>query len=229
MPEPMPEPLPQPPVLCVLDAQQGTAEPEWAVVIKPTGLHAVPGRTPDKFDSIQARARIAFPHADGPITVHRLDRDTSGLMILGLTRAAHSFLSVQFQDRKVTKVYTALLERTPPSIESEINLPLIVDWPNRPRHHVNHDTGKPARTKYRVVEAGEPCRVELTPITGRTHQLRVHAAHPVESGGMGAPILGDSLYGSPGSAPRLMLHASRLSVTLPGDRRPTTFESPAEF
>ncbi|MEO1716622.1 MAG: pseudouridine synthase [Planctomycetota bacterium] len=224
----MPDPPPLPPVLCVLDAEPG-GTPTWAVVIKPTGLHAVPGRTPDKFDSIQARARIAFPHAEGPITVHRLDRDTSGLMILGLTRAAHSHLSVQFQDRKVTKTYTALLERTPPANESEINLPLIVDWPNRPRHHVNHDTGKPARTTYRVTTPGQPCRVELTPITGRTHQLRVHAAHPVQTGGMGAPILGDPLYGSPDSASRLMLHASRLSITLPGRRTPTTFESPPDF
>lgn len=225
----MPDPLPSPPVLCVLAAGPDGGEPEWAVVVKPTGLHAVPGRTPEKFDSIQARARIAFPHADGPITVHRLDRDTSGLMILGLTRASHRYLSVQFQDRKVTKVYTALLERTPPAVESEINLPLIVDWPNRPRHHVDHDTGKPSRTKYRVIEPGEPCRVELTPITGRTHQLRIHAAHPVETGGMGAPILGDSLYGHEGSAERLMLHASRLTVTLPGARSATTFESSPGF
>ncbi|MEO0629368.1 MAG: pseudouridine synthase, partial [Planctomycetota bacterium] len=139
MPDRMPDPLPPPPVLCVLDIDRDAPDPAWAVVIKPTGLHAVPGRTPDKFDSIQARARIAFSHAEGPITVHRLDRDTSGIMILGLTRAAHSHLSVQFQDRKVTKTYTALLERQPPATESEINLPLIVDWPNRPRHHVDHD------------------------------------------------------------------------------------------
>lgn len=225
----MPDPPPEPPLLCVLDLGPDPRRPDWAVVIKPSGLHAVPGRTPDKFDSVQARARIAFPHADGPITVHRLDRDTSGLMILGLSRAAHSFLSVQFQDRKVTKTYTALLERSPPAGESEINLPLIVDWPNRPRHHVNHDTGKPARTRYRVIDDGAPCRVELTPITGRTHQLRVHTAHPVREGGMGSPILGDTLYGSPGTAPRLMLHASALAVTLPGGRSPTRFASPPAF
>lgn len=228
----MPDPPPQPPLLCVIATGPDRDRPDWAVVVKPSGLHAVPGRTPDKFDSIQARARLAFPHAEGPITVHRLDRDTSGIMILGLTRAAHSHLSVQFQDRLVTKTYTALIERTPPAPESEINLPLIVDWPNRPRHHVDHDQGKPARTKYRVLEQGQPCRVEFTPITGRTHQLRVHAAHPVQTGGMGAPILGDSLYGSTTptqSAPRLMLHASRLTVTLPGDATPTTFESPPDF
>ncbi|MEM8758184.1 MAG: RluA family pseudouridine synthase [Planctomycetota bacterium] len=221
---PMPDPWPAPPVLCVLEAQ-----PAFAVVLKPPGLHAVPGRTPDKFDSIQARARIAFPWAEGPITVHRLDRDTSGILVLGLTRAAHRDLSVQFQDRRVSKRYTALLDGEPPAAEGLVNLPMIVDWPNRPRQMVDHESGKPARTRYRVLGGGAGrSLVELEPITGRTHQLRVHAATPVRDGGMGAPIAGDTLYGK-GAGPRLMLHAGALEFDEPGTGRRRRFESPADF
>ena len=151
-------------------------------------------------------------------------------MVLGLTPEAHRTLSIQFPDRKVTKAYTALLDREPPAEEGLVNLPLCVDWPNRPRHMVDHDQGKPARTRYRVIERRpEGCLVRLEPITGRTHQLRLHTATPVREGGMGAPILGDSLYGRPGSAPRLMLHAGGLGFLEPGTGVWLEFEVPAEF
>lgn len=223
---PMPDPPPPPPVLCVIRLR-----PDYAVVLKPPGLHAVPGRTPEKFDSIQARARIAFGWAHGPITVHRLDRDTSGIMVLGLTPEAHRNLSIQFQDRKVTKSYTALLDGEPPADEGLVNLPLCVDWPNRPRHMVSFSDGKEARTRYRVLQRAEGrTLVHLEPITGRTHQLRVHAATPVSEGGIGAPIIGDSLYGSqddPGS--RLMLHAGGLAFFEPGTGARLRFEAPGPF
>ncbi|MEM9166648.1 MAG: RluA family pseudouridine synthase [Planctomycetota bacterium] len=228
---PMPDPRPAPPLLCVL-----RLETSFAVVLKPPGLHAVPGRTPEKFDSIQARARLAFEWAQGPITVHRLDRDTSGLMVVGLTQDSHRSLSIQFQDRKVDKRYTALLEGSPPASEGLVNLPLCVDWPNRPRHMVDFEHGKPATTRYRVVkETGDRTLVEFEPVTGRTHQLRVHAATPVRDGGLGAPIVGDTLYGSmqddeirspPG---RMMLHASGLTFSHPQTGETLAFTDTPDF
>lgn len=222
---PMPDPPPPPPLLCVVRLGR-----EYAVVVKPSGLHAVPGRTPEKFDSIQARARIAFPWAQGPITAHRLDRDTSGIMVLGLTPAAHRSLSMQFQDRKVLKRYQALLDGAPPAAQGLINLPLCVDWPNRPRHMVSFEHGKEARTRYRVLERRDGrTLVELEPITGRTHQLRVHAATPVADGGMGAPIVGDTLYGRDDGAEGLRLHAGVLGFHEPGTGTWIQVSVPAPF
>lgn len=188
----------------------------WAVVEKPFGLLSVPGRGEHKQDCVQARVQAMFPHATGPLTVHRLDMETSGLMVFALSRPAHAKLSRQFMHRKTGKNYIALLDGEFEGDEGEIDLPLIVDWPNRPRQHVNYERGKPARTLWRVV-AREPgrTRVDFRPLTGRTHQLRVHAATPRDQGGLGAPILGDLLYGDPESAPRLLLHASHLAFWEP--------------
>ncbi len=209
----------------------------WVVVEKPVGLLSVPGRGPDKTDCVKARVEAMFPEATGSMTVHRLDMDTSGLMVFALSKPAHSKLSRQFQDRKTGKSYTALLAGNVEGDEGAVDLPLIVDWPNRPRQHVNYDTGKPARTLWRVTGrerghasgyAGPLTRVEFRPITGRTHQLRVHSATPREDGGLGAAILGDTLYGDPESAPRMMLHAAHLAFWEPflGDWRKFFSEVP---
>lgn len=188
----------------------------WVVVEKPFGLLSVPGRGEDKADCVEARVRAMFPDATGPLTVHRLDMETSGLMVFALSRPAHARLSRQFQLRKTGKSYIALLAGRVEGDEGEVDLPLIVDWPNRPRQHVNFEGGKPARTLWRVIGRGpDRTRVEFRPLTGRTHQLRVHAATPREQGGLGAPILGDLLYGDPSSAPRLLLHASLLGFWEP--------------
>ncbi len=236
-----------PPGLCVLKKSAG-----YAVVVKPPHLPSVPARgadvDPKKADSIQLRTKLAFPEADGPITVHRLDMDTSGVIVVALNREVHRALSKQFMDRKVGKTYIALLDGVAdPGLprEAAIDLPLIVDWPNRPRHHVNFEDGKPARTLYRILGTeewgGRPVtRVSFRPLTGRTHQLRLHAAAPVDlvrpgpieptvvhqtrsrgdrrplsetiPGGLGLPILGDTLYSEPAPGVwRLMLHAQELA------------------
>lgn len=194
----------------------------WVVVEKPSMLLSVPGRGEHKSDCVAARVAAMFPDATGPLTVHRLDMETSGLMVFALSARAHAKLSRQFQHRKTGKSYIALLAGEVEGDEGEVDLPLIVDWPNRPRQHVNYERGRPAQTLWRVIarEDGRT-RVEFRPETGRTHQLRVHAATPREWGGIGAPILGDVLYGDPGSAPRLMLHAAHLAFWEPflGDWR----------
>ena len=201
----------------------------WVVVEKPHGLLSVPGRGEHKSDCVLARVQGMYPDATGPMTVHRLDMETSGLMVFAFSRPAHAKLQRQFQDRKVGKSYIAVLQGEVEADEGEVDLPLIVDWPNRPRQHVNYEHGKPARTLWRVI-AREPgkTRVEFRPITGRTHQLRVHAATPREEGGIGAPILGDTLYGDPDSAPRLLLHACHLAFWEPflGDWRKFASEPP---
>lgn len=201
----------------------------WVVVDKPYGLLSVPGRGEDKTDCVQARVQAMFPDATGPLTVHRLDMETSGLMVFALSRPAHARLSRQFQQRKTGKSYIALLEGEVEGDEGEVGLPLMVDWPNRPRQHVDFERGRPARTLWRVIAREEGrTRVEFRPLTGRTHQLRVHAATAREEGGIGAPILGDLLYADPSSAPRLMLHASHLAFWEPflGDWRRFSSEPP---
>lgn len=149
------------------------------------------------------------------MTVHRLDLETSGILLLALDPRAHVTLSRQFEKRKVRKKYLAVLDGHVADDEGVVELPLIIDWPNRPKKKVDHDEGKASKTRYLVLERfedehGPRTRIEFTPITGRSHQLRVHAAHPLDQGGLGCPIAGDTLYGDAGSAPRLLLHASEL-------------------
>ena len=210
------------------------ATDRYAVVEKPAGLLSVPGRGEDKRDSVTTRVLIRIPSATGPISVHRLDQDTSGLMVVALNRKTHATLSKQFMHRKPKKLYTAVLEGHLEPDEGTIELPLIVDWPNRPRQKVCYEEGKPAKTFFTVLDRtelnGTPVtRVEFRPITGRTHQLRVHAATPVSEGGLGSPILGDELYGDPSLSPRLLLHASLLCFWEPITGEWVRFESEASF
>ena len=202
----------------------------WAVIEKPAGVRSVPGRGVDAQDSIQTRIPESFPWADGGIMPHRLDIETSGLMVVAMTKRVLRGLSRQFQQRKIGKSYEALLDGTLENDKGVVDLPLRVDWDHRPRQIVCEQEGRPARTLWRVLERIEGrTRVEFRPETGRTHQLRVHAATPVAEGGMGAPIAGDTLYGDPDSADRMLLHASRLSFFDPSLGCPMRFRSRPPF
>lgn len=165
-----------------------------------------------------------FPRARGPLVVHRLDMETSGLLLVALDEDAQRDLSGQFESRVVEKRYTALVDGSLRRDSGEIDLPMRADITNRPMQIVDHVNGRPARTRWRVLSREiDRTRVEFEPVTGRSHQLRVHAAC-----GLGAPIIGDSLYGGR-HAERLMLHATRLSFLLPGTRTRVEFESRTPF
>ncbi|UYV12438.1 MAG: RluA family pseudouridine synthase [Phycisphaera sp.] len=184
----------------------------YVVVDKPSGLLSVPGKGPEKADCVRNRVAAMYPDATGPMTVHRLDQDTSGLIVVALDADAQRAMSQVFEHRRVTKRYIAVVEGELKEHAGLIDLPLRIDWPNRPRHIVAED-GRASQTRYKVlgVEDGNT-RVEFTPITGRGHQLRVHAA---DERGLGAPILGDPLYGDTSKAPRLLLHAWSLEYKDP--------------
>ena len=196
------------------------------VVDKPSGLLSVPGRGIDKQDCLIKRVQVDYPDA---LIVHRLDFDTSGLLVLARGKNMHRRLSILFQDRRVDKRYLAVVAGELALEHGEVCLPLIVDWPNRPRHKVDFATGKPSLTRYRVqrYDATEQCsRVELTPETGRTHQLRLHMQ------ALGHPILGDSLYADAASlakADRLLLHAEYLAFAHPESGESLNFNCPAPF
>ena len=202
----------------------------WVVIVKPAGLRAVPGRAEDAGDSVQTRVPLVWPWAGGQYTPHRLDIETSGLMVVTLNKVAFRAIGRQFEHRRVGKTYTAVLDGEVDGETGAIELPLVVDWPNRPRQKVCHEEGRASRTLWRVIERG-PHRtmVEFRPETGRTHQLRVHAATPREAGGLGCPIAGDTLYGNPASAPRMLLHASRLGFWAPYTGDWMKFHSPPPF
>lgn len=179
------------------------------VVNKPAGMLSVPGK--GDMDSVYHRLRTLYPDATGPIIVHRLDMATSGLLLAAKTKEAHQNLQAQFKNRTIRKRYIALLEGEVPQDEGEIRLPLCPDPLDRPRQIVSEEFGKPALTRYRVLErASGKTLIAFYPQTGRTHQLRVHAAHPQ---GLHCPILGDELYGR--KAERLYLHAEYLAFTHP--------------
>lgn len=195
----------------------------YAVVVKPAGFRTVPGRgaeeNPAIADSVETRARALFGIPKSPVIVHRLDIETSGLVVIGKTRAAHRALSRQFMHRKVGKTYAALVEGHMDDGEGAVDLPLAVDWENRPRQHVTPE-GRASRTLWRVISRelynGRPVtRLAFRPVTGRTHQLRVHSATPVDQGGLGRPIVGDTLYNPEPGAPRMMLHADHLAFWHP--------------
>lgn len=197
------------------------------VLDKPSGLLSVPGRGPDKADCLAARAQVLYPDAR---VVHRLDMDTSGLMVMARGAAMQRALSHAFAARAVTKRYVAVVAgrlEAPEAGWGTIDLPLIGDWPNRPRQMVDLVRGKPSVTHWRVLgHEGETTRVELEPVTGRSHQLRVHLA------ALGHPVLGDPLYASPAQrdlAGRLLLHACSLGFGHPERGVALTFESPAPF
>lgn len=201
----------------------------WAVVDKPPGLLSVPGKGPEKQDCVPARVRVMFPHASGPIVVHRLDMDTSGLLVVGLTPEAQRVLSGQFEARSVGKRYEALLMgRLSNEVMSQsddagwwtIDFPIRPDLENRPWQIHDPVHGRRAVTRVCVMELGsDRTRVELEPVTGRAHQLRVHCAFAPPLG-LGHPVLGDVLYGPEptkpaGGAARLMLHAKWLAFDDP--------------
>ena len=185
-------------------------EDDYLLVInKPEGMLSVPGK--GDVDSVYQRLSILYPEATGPIIVHRLDMATSGLLLAAKTKEAHQNLQAQFKNRTIQKRYIALLEGEVPQDEGEIRLPLCPDPLDRPRQIVSEEFGKPALTRYRVLErTSGKTLIAFYPQTGRTHQLRVHAAHPL---GLHCPILGDELYGR--KAERLYLHAEYLAFTHP--------------
>ena len=202
-------------------------EDEWlAVVDKPAGMLSVPGK--GEACSVQTWARKQFPSATGPLVVHRLDMATSGLLLIAKSKEIHQNLQAQFKNKTVRKRYIALLDGRPAEHEGFISLPLLPDPLDRPRQVVSHEHGKPSITRYEVLAYDDPrpgiTRIAFYPQTGRTHQLRVHAAHPE---GLNAPILGDALYGKPGA--RLYLHAERLEFIHPATHQSLCIESPAEF
>ncbi|NCT85198.1 MAG: RNA pseudouridine synthase [Comamonadaceae bacterium] len=180
------------------------ADDRLVVIDKPAGLLSVPGRTEP--DCASARVQALYPDA---LIVHRLDQATSGLLLFARGLAAQRELSADFAERRVGKTYIAVVAGR---LEGSglIDLPLAADWPNRPRQQVDHARGKPSQTRWRTLaHEGEQTRVALEPLTGRSHQLRVHMAT------LGHAILGDALYAAPGIAaasPRLLLHASELLI-----------------
>jgi tRNA pseudouridine32 synthase / 23S rRNA pseudouridine746 synthase len=201
-------------------------EDEWLIVVdKPAGLLSVPGRDARVSDSVLARLRQRFPAATGPLIVHRLDMDTSGLLAAAKDPASCAALQRQFAERQVHKRYVAWLDGSVAGESGLVDFPMRVDLEDRPRQIRDPVHGKPALTEWRVLlREGCRTRVELFPRTGRTHQLRVHAAHPL---GLGAPITGDRLYGL--AAGRMLLHAEALAFTHPVTGRPLVFQSPAPF
>lgn len=195
---------------------------EILIVNKQAGLLSVPGRGEDRADCLIERLRGAFPTV---LLVHRLDLDTSGVMVFGLTPHAQRHLSRQFEQRRTKKTYLARLAGRLQPKTGRVDLPLAVDWPNRPRQKVDREAGRSAVTDWRVVrDSAEETRVRLSPITGRSHQLRVHMAE------IGHPILGDPLYSpDPDRYPRLMLHAETLRFAHPDSGVQISFSAPAPF
>jgi tRNA pseudouridine32 synthase/23S rRNA pseudouridine746 synthase len=195
------------------------ADERLIVIHKPAGLLAVPGRGADKADCAAARVQAIYPDAR---VVHRLDMSTSGLMLMARGPHMQRVLSRAFEDRGVDKRYLAVVHGLLRDDTGEITLPLGADWPHRPRQRVDAEHGKQAITRWRVLQREVAItRLELEPLTGRTHQLRVHLA------AIGHAIVGDALYAAPAGAPRLMLHAWTLALTIDGQR--LQFEAPPPF
>ena len=199
------------------------------VLNKPSSLLSVPGRGADKQDCLSSRVQAVFPDA---LVVHRLDMATSGLLVFARSLAHQRTLGNAFAAREVHKRYVAIVSgllTTPIDDWHTIDLPIIVDWPNRPLRIIDHTLGKPSTTRYRSLLTNpqdNTTRVELEPVTGRSHQLRVHLQ------ALGHPILGDTLY-APGrvalQAPRLLLHATHLRFNHPSHGTPIEFDCPAGF
>ena len=191
------------------------------IVNKPSGLLAVPGRGAAKQDCLSARLLRKFPDS---LIVHRLDMATSGLMVFARSIAMQRRLSHMFSNRVVEKRYVAVVAGWLQPDAGEVDLPIAADWPNRPLRKIDAVSGKPSLTRYRMLDRdADATRVELEPVTGRTHQLRIHMA------AIGHPILGDALYGYAASASRLMLHARSLSFPHPDSTEPLNFRSEAPF
>ena len=192
-------------------------------VNKPAGLLSVPGRGAHLADCLITRIQATFPTA---LLVHRLDRDTSGVMVFALTPHAQRALGQQFERRQTRKTYVARVWGQVTEKAGTVDLPLIVDWPNRPLQKVCHDTGKPAVTDWRLLRStATESRLRLMPRTGRSHQLRVHMQ------ALGHPILGDPFYaqGPALAFPRLMLHSEELRLNHPESGKGLSFRAPADF
>jgi tRNA pseudouridine32 synthase/23S rRNA pseudouridine746 synthase len=208
------------------DCEVVYADAHCVVAVKPSGLLSVPGRGEQASDCLVARLRGEFPDA---LVVHRLDMATSGLMIFARGASAQRALSIAFARREIQKRYTAVVHGRLESMRGEIDLPLVADWPNRPRQRVDKDHGKPSLTRYLVLandDTSGTTRLELEPVTGRAHQLRVHLLS------IGHPILGDALYAPAevlAKSPRMLLHAASLSFMHPASGQPIQFESPVPF
>lgn len=209
------------------------ADAALLVFDKPAGLLAVPGRGPDKQDCLSSRVQQAYPEA---LVVHRLDMATSGLIVMARSIEMQRALSRAFAERTVHKRYQAVVQGVPdvptaaqPGAWQCIELPIALDWPNRPLHVIDHEHGRPSTTHWRVLAADREAgtaRLELQPITGRTHQLRVHLR------ALGHPILGDALYAPlpvQQRAERLLLHACELGFAHPATGEAMRFESPPPF
>ena len=199
-------------------------DPWLSVINKPAGMLSVPGK--EDAVSVYSLMREQYPEADGPLTVHRLDIATSGLMLIAKTKRVHQNLQAQFKNRLVRKRYVALLEGIVPKDKGTVDLPLCLNPLDRPRQMVHTEHGKPAITDYQVLERldGKRTRIAFYPRTGRTHQLRIHAAHPL---GLHCPIIGDELYGE--KADRLYLHAEYLELTHPITGETVRITKEAEF
>ncbi len=207
------------------------ADCDIIVVDKPTAFLSVPGIGPEKQDCVVSRVKHIVPFSIENPSVHRLDMDTSGILVLGLTREAQRDLSIQFQDRKVSKTYIALLDGVLHEKKGMITLPFRLDPDNRPYQVYDEKRGKEGITKFERIQV-EPykdrhaTRIKFSPKTGRTHQLRVHSAHEK---GLGMPIIGDHLYGKREEGERLLLHAATLTFTHPRMGKKMHFKSPCPF
>jgi len=196
------------------------------VVEKPSGILSVPGRGKDK--QVCQSTRVQAIYADALI-VHRLDMSTSGLFLMARGKKNQILLSKLFEKRLVKKKYVAIVSGVPEKAQATIDLPLIADWPNRPKQKIDMEKGKPSCTHYHIISTtgdNKNSRLELTPVTGRSHQLRVHLQ------AIGHPILGDELYADPNTrqqSPRLLLHAQQLEFSHPVTKQTLHVESPAPF
>jgi tRNA pseudouridine32 synthase / 23S rRNA pseudouridine746 synthase len=202
-------------------------DPHIVIVNKPGGLLSVPGRGPDKQDCVVNRIKKLFPDCIKQPAVHRLDMYTSGLLVLALTQDSHKEMSKLFENRLVKKKYIAMLDGFIQDDSGDIHLPFRLDPDNRPYQIYDPTNGKLGITKWRKIGVErKKTRVEFIPLTGRTHQLRVHAAHNL---GLGCPIIGDTLYGDGKEGDQMMLHASFLSFTHPISGKSMKFESGVPF
>ena len=203
------------------------ADRSVVVVNKPGGLLSVPGRSPQNRDCVVKRIKGLFPDCIEQPAVHRLDMFTSGLMVLALTSHAHRHLSRQFEQREVDKRYIAVLDGLVAGDSGEITLSFRLDPANRPHQIYDPLRGKTGITLWKRlhISAGKT-RVEFTPLSGRTHQLRLHAAHEL---GLNCPIVGDRLYGKGAEGEQMLLHASSLAFLHPETEQRLVFESPAPF
>ena len=219
------------PDLLLTDSAKATAQviilyvdANLIVLNKPSGLLSVPGRGENKQDCLSSRVQAEYPDA---LTVHRLDMETSGLIIMARGKNAQRLLSLAFEKRQIEKRYIAIVSGHPQPANGEINLPLICDWPNRPRQKVDFDIGKPSLTRYQVLATeSDRSRIALFPETGRSHQLRVHLQ------ALGHPILGDVLYADAAAfakADRLLLHAEYLALPHPDSGERLEFSCPPPF